>query len=175
VWDRLHDVLDGDIDHRTRQFRAGGLAAVLTGLHPGVRVDGRRILLPTVHSGRVELDARGLRLVPSAFAARLGVMTPEPALVYPARGAATLWENLPNRPGDPLADVIGRTKARLMRSIATPANTATLARRLGLAASTVNEHLTALVAAGLARRGRIGRRVLYRRSSLGDELVSSAS
>ncbi|GAB3912205.1 DUF5937 family protein [Kibdelosporangium lantanae] len=175
IWDRLHDVLDADIDHRARQFREGGLVAVLTGLSPGVRVDGPRILLPTVHSGHLDLDARGLRLVPSVFATRIGLMTPEPALIYPARGAATLWEDVPGRPGDPLADVLGRTKAWLMRALGEPANTAALARRSGMAASTVNEHLTALVAAGLARRRRIGRRVVYRRSSLGDELVSSAS
>lgn len=178
VWPRLRDLLDADIDYRTRQFREGGLVAVLSGIHPGIAVDGSRVLLPTVSSGRLELDERGLQLVPSAFAPRLGVMMLppwQPSLVYPARGSATLWENAPPPARDALAGVLGRTKARLLRSLAAPASTTVLAQRFQVAPSTVSEHLTALVAAGLLTSRRVGRSVQYRRSSLGDELVANAT
>jgi DNA-binding transcriptional ArsR family regulator len=178
IWPRLRDVLDTDIDYRARQFRTGGLTAVLTGIHPGIAVDGPRILIPTIHSGRLALDDRGLQLVPSVFAQRLGLMMVppwQPSLVYPARGSATLWEDVPAPAGDPLAGVLGRTKARVLRELATPATTTTLATRLGVAPSTISEHVRALTAAGLLSGRRTGRSVQYRRSSLGDELVSSAT
>jgi DNA-binding transcriptional ArsR family regulator len=178
LWPRLRDVLDADIDYRTRLFRDGGLAAVVRSIHPGVAVDGPRILIPLVHSGRLELDERGLQLVPSVFTPRLGLMMVppwQPSLVYPARGSATLWEDMPPPSGDALAGVVGRTKARLLRELAAPASTTTLAGRLGAAPSTINEHLKALVAVGLLTNRRTGRSVQYRRSSLGDELVSSAT
>ncbi|MET0234152.1 MAG: DUF5937 family protein [Kibdelosporangium sp.] len=178
VWPRLQDVLRADIDHRTRQFGEGGLARVLAGVHSGVTIVHGRILLPTVNSGRLDLDERGLLLVPSVFASHIGVMMVppwQPSLVYQARGSATLWEDVPAPEGDPLAGIVGRTKARLLRELATPASTTALAERLGVAPSTISEHVKALTAAGLLTGRRAGRSVNYRRSSLGDELVSSAT
>lgn len=175
MWPRLRDVLAADVDHRARQFGEGGLVEVLTGIHPGVTVRGPRILLPSVQSARIELDERGLQLVPSVFTASLGVMLMPPSLVYPARGSATLWEDVPPSDTDPLAGVVGRTKARLLRELAAPASTTVLADRLGIAPSTISQHVKALAAAGLLESRRAGRSVHYRRSSLGDELVSSAT
>nr|WP_225954410.1 DUF5937 family protein [Kibdelosporangium phytohabitans] len=178
MWPRLKDLLDTDVHYRVRQFGTGGIARVLTGLHPGVLLDGGRILLPTYSSARIDLDERGLLLVPSTFASGIGVMmTPpwQPSVVYPARGAAVLWESVPAPAGDPLAGVVGRTKALLLRELADPASTTTLAKRLGVAPSTVSGHVKALTAAGLLSGRRAGRSVHYSRSALGDELVSSAS
>jgi DNA-binding transcriptional ArsR family regulator len=178
IWPRLQDVLRTDIDYRTRQFGEGGLAKVLGSVHPGVTINHGRILLPTFSSGRLDLDERGLLLVPSVFAAHIGVMMVppwQPSLVYQARGSATLWEDVPAPEGDPLTGVVGRTKARLLRALDEPASTTTLAERLGVAPSTISEHVKALAAAGLLSGRRAGRSVNYSRSSLGDELVSSAT
>ncbi|MFC0115453.1 DUF5937 family protein [Kibdelosporangium aridum] len=178
LWPRIKDVLDTDVHYRTRQFGSGGIAKVLTGLHPGVMIEGGRILMPTFNSARLDLDDRGLLLVPSSFAGGIGVMmTPpwQPSVVYPARGVATLWEDVPALDSDPLAGVVGRTKARVLRALADPASTTTLAQRLGVAPSTISEHVKALAAAGLLSARRSGRSVHYRRSALGDELVASAS
>jgi DNA-binding transcriptional ArsR family regulator len=178
IWPRVRDVLGADIDYRGRQFGEGGIVRVLTSIHPGVTVRGSRILLPTVYSGHLELDERGLHLVPSVFAHHLGVMMVppwQPSLVYPARGSATVWQDVPASEGDPLAGVLGRTKARLLRELAEPASTTALAGRLAIAPSTISEHVKALAAAGLLSSRRAGRSVHYRRSSLGDELVSSAT
>jgi DNA-binding transcriptional ArsR family regulator len=178
LWPRIKAILDADHDYRMRQFGSGGLAAVLTGIHPGIIVDGPRILVPTRNTQRLVLDERGLQLVPSVFATSLGLMTVapwQPSLVYPARGTATLWEDVPRPATDALAGVLGRTKARLLRELAAPASTTTLADRLGVAPSTISEHLKALAAASLLTAHRAGRSVQYRRSSLGDELVSTAT
>ncbi|WP_415830085.1 ArsR/SmtB family transcription factor, partial [Kibdelosporangium persicum] len=135
-------------------------------------------LVPTANTARLGLDDRGLLLVPSTFAGGIGVMmTPpwQPSVVYPARGVATLWEDVPAPEGDPLAGVVGRTKARLLRELAEPASTTTLAQRIGVAPSTISGHVKALAAAGLLSARRSGRSVYYSRSALGDELVASAS
>ncbi len=178
LWPRIRAILDADHDYRRRQFGSGGLAAVLTGIHAGVTVDGPRILVPTRFSMTLRLDSRGLQLVPSVFATGLGMMTVppwQPSLVYPARGTATLWEDVPPPSADALAGVIGRTKALLLRSLGSPASTTVLAARFGVAPSTVSEHLTALSAAGLLHGHRAGRSVQYQRSPLGDELVSATA
>jgi DNA-binding transcriptional ArsR family regulator len=178
IWPKLQDVLRTDVDYRARQFGAGGLADVLAGVHPGVTISAGRILLPTFNTGRLELDHRGLLLVPSAFASHIGLMMVppwQPSLVYPARGSATLWQDVPRPAHDPLAGVVGRTKARLLRELGEPTSTTVLAERLGVAPSTVSEHVKALAAAGLLSGRRAGRSVVYSRSSLGDEVVSSAT
>ncbi|MFF5521620.1 ArsR/SmtB family transcription factor [Streptomyces coeruleorubidus] len=46
-----------------------------------------------------------------------------------------------------------------------------LARRLGVTPSAVSQHLRVLHATGLVTRARDGRRVLYRRSPLGERLA----
>jgi DNA-binding transcriptional ArsR family regulator len=176
IWPRLRDVLAADIGHRTRRFGESGIAQVLAELHPSVAVSGSRVLITSSHGEQIELDDRGLLLVPSVFACRVGLMAVPPwqtSLVYPARGTATLWEDVPAHDGDALAGVVGRTKARLLRELSEPASTSALAVRLGVAPSTISGHLRALAAAGLLTARRSGRSVHYRRTPLGDELVRS--
>ena len=56
-----------------------------------------------------------------------------------------------------------------------PLATAEIARRLRATPSAVSQHLQVLHANGLVARARSGRHVLYRRSSLGDQLISQPS
>ncbi len=178
-WPRLRDLLDADIAYRARQFAAGGTEQVLAGLHrqvswvPGsgggsVRVTGK---VPM----RRDLGGDGLLLMPSAFGGPdvLVILDApwQPTLTYPARGVGTLWEPAPSAPPEALARLVGRTRARLLLAVAEPATTTALARRFGLSAGTVSEHLTALRAGGLVSARRHGRSVRYERSSAGDLLV----
>ena len=94
-----------------------------------------------------------------------------PALVYPARGIAELWQPTPPAHSDALASLLGRTRAALLESLAEPASTHTLARRHGLAPSTVSEHLTALHNARLITRRRHRHAVIYQQAPLGTELA----
>jgi DNA-binding transcriptional ArsR family regulator len=64
------------------------------------------------------------------------------------------------------------TRAQLLASVQEPASTTTLARRHGLAAATVSEHLAVLSGAGLAGARRNGRAVLYATTPLGDALLA---
>lgn len=98
----------------------------------------------------------------------------QPTLVYPARGAATLWEAGRAAP-DALARLIGRTRARVLAALAAPCATTELAPLLGLSAAGASHHLLALRDAGLATTHRDGRRLLYVRTMTGDALVSHAA
>ncbi len=57
------------------------------------------------------------------------------------------------------------------QALTVPATTSALSAALGLAPSTVSEHLSALLAAGVVHRRRAGRRVLYGLEPAGTALV----
>ncbi|MFF2330622.1 MULTISPECIES: ArsR/SmtB family transcription factor [unclassified Streptomyces] len=86
---------------------------------------------------------------------------------FAARGAGLLHRG-PERDGatqpqraDRLAILLGRGRASVVRELAVPITTSALADHLGLAVSTVSQHLAALVSAGVVQRHRAGTRVLY--------------
>src|SRR5262249_29768426 len=112
-----------------------------------------------------------LLLMPSVFVwpDLAAVIDPpaRPALAYPARGIAELWQPAPTRHSDALARLLGRTRAALLESLAEPTSTHTLARRHGLAPSTVSGHLAALHDARLVTRRRHRHAVLYQQTPLG--------
>ncbi|WP_410595775.1 DUF5937 family protein [Amycolatopsis sp. lyj-23] len=173
-WPRLRELLAADIAHRTRLLGSGGLATMLAELHPRVRLSGTSVLVDVRARERLSIDSRGLLLIPAVFAwPNVGVVTVPPwqvSLLYPARGVASLWSA--PEPSEPLAEVLGRTRALLLTTLDRPAATTELAGRHGLAPATVSAHLTALRAAGLLASERRGHRVLYRRTELGDALLT---
>lgn len=69
-----------------------------------------------------------------------------------------------------LVSLLGAPRARLLALLEEPLPTVELARRLGVTPSAVSQHLQVLFATGLVTRARHGRQVLYRRTSLGDQL-----
>ncbi|MDH6706784.1 DNA-binding transcriptional ArsR family regulator [Kitasatospora sp. MAA19] len=184
-WPRARLVLEADIAHRGRMLSERGAEGLFADLdarltwhagvlrlvdpHPAVRAVGTT----------VDVAGRGLVLVPTLFG--LGAQTDvtqvgPPLVCYPARGKATMAEGLgagrPEQPGGPLEGLVGAPRARLLRMLEIPASTTELAHRLGVTPGAVSRHLGALAAAGLLERTRHGRRVLYRRSGLGDALVA---
>jgi DNA-binding transcriptional ArsR family regulator len=174
-WPTLREVLAADIAHRTRLLGESGITQVLAGLHPRVRLAGTSVLIDIRSRERLEIDARGLLLVPAVFAwPNVGVVTVPPwqiSLLYPARGVASLWAP-PQAPPDSLTGVLGRTRALLLASLDQPAATTDLAQQLHLAPATVSAHLTTLRAAGLLTRDRSRHRVRYWRTALGDALLT---
>jgi len=96
----------------------------------------------------------------------------QPTLVYPARGSATLTGVTPHATAPALARLVGSTRARLLLDLSDPASTTTLARRHGLAPSTVSAHLSALRAAGLITKRRWASSVRYAQTPLGAALIA---
>jgi DNA-binding transcriptional ArsR family regulator len=170
-WTRLSDLLDADVAYRTRQMGERGLHRLLAQLHPRLTWRGDELHIEAPFDDRRDLGGSGLVMVPSAFVWPniLAVVDPpwQPTLVYPARGIAELWQPAPTARSQPLARLLGATRATLLASLAEPASTTALARRHGLSPATVSEHLSVLEGAGLVAHRRQGRAVHYRPTALG--------
>jgi Family of unknown function (DUF5937)/Bacterial regulatory protein, arsR family len=173
-WPRLRDLLDADVTYRTRLLADYGLQQVLSDLHPKVRWTGRAVVIDGRLSDRRRLSGTGLVLMPSAFIwPNLAAVTEaaQPTLVYPARGIAELWQPTRTDHSAALARLLGGTRGALLESLAEAASTGTLARRHGLAPSTVSEHLAALHGARLVVRRRHRHAVMYEQTPLGAHLA----
>jgi DNA-binding transcriptional ArsR family regulator len=77
--------------------------------------------------------------------------------------------------GAPLAVLVGRTRAQVLRVIASGATTGELARALGVSASSASQHAGALRDAGLAVSHRHGTSVLHTLTPLGAALLRANS
>lgn len=176
-WPLISRVLEDDIAYRGQQLTDGGLAGLFDDLHPNLTWDDDRLIAPRYREQDRELTGQGLLLVPGVFAWPYLVMVLDPSyqstLVYPARGAARLWSDAP-APPDPLARLLGRTRATLLVALDPPATTSALSAQYGLALATVAEHLSALYDAGLATRRRTGHQVHYRRTEVGQAVVDAS-
>ncbi|MGI5460407.1 ArsR/SmtB family transcription factor [Streptomyces sp. CA-249302] len=177
-WPRMRLVLEADITHRARQLTMGGARLLFSDLHRNLTWrDGELRVAQMIGRHRIDGSGRGLRLVPSLFAHKPAPPVgagEAPMLAYPSRGAATLWEPVPDPDSSALTALLGAPRSTVLRLLAEPLPTVELARRLGVTPSAVSQHLRVLHATGLVTRARDGRRVLYRRSALGDRLAAGA-
>ena len=156
-----------------------GTPVVLLDHRRGGRLRTRRItatgalVVDRPYEETVELNSRGLLLIPSVFAwPRTWAMFDapwQPALVYPARGVGSLWAPPGTPAPDALAALIGRRRAEILTEL--PASTRELAERLGASPGGVSEHLGVMRAAGLIHGRREGREVRYVRTDAGDALL----
>ncbi|TQM01483.1 helix-turn-helix protein [Actinoallomurus bryophytorum] len=173
-WPRVRELIDADIEYRSRVLAARGLGEVIDGLHERIRWTGQAIVIEPGPKQERELGGEGLILMPSAFGWPIVTAVVDrpwqPTLIYPVRGIGELLGGRATASA-PLARLLGRTRALILTDLADPASTAALAARHGLAASTVSAHLTALEGAGLLTRRRHGHEVRYRRTPLGRALA----
>ncbi len=175
-WLRLRAICERDVVFRSGELGRAGWAEAFAGL-PHVRwnrggIEIARLNVPSP----IELDGKGLLLVPSVFiwpgvAAYADPPWP-PTIIFPARGVSALWEPSPATDAEALGELIGRSRAQLLRGLADPASTTQLAHALDLAPGAVGDHLAVLLRSGLVDRTRAGRSVLYRRTPLGDALAT---
>lgn len=172
-WLHLRDLLDADVLTRAHRLARSGTRAVFDELHPRVRWADNRLQVHGYATDRLNLSGDGLLLVPSVFTwpdVQVMMRPPwQPALIYPARGIAALWQ--PRSADTALTGAFGRTRGALLAELTEPATTAALARRHGMAASTISAHLTALRDAGLLNSHRDGRHTYYELSATGYTLL----
>ncbi|GAA1514267.1 DUF5937 family protein [Sphaerisporangium rubeum] len=176
-WPRVYALLEADVMWRARRFATGGATELFGDLHPSVHWDVDRLIVTKKSCYAGDLGGDGLLLVPSAFRwPGIAIMTQpyRPMLVYPARAVGTLWDKGPVPEPGALAALIGTTRARLLITLAQPASTTALARRLSLTPGAVSQHLSVLSGNGLVTRHRQGREVIYHRTPTADSLVTGA-
>lgn len=184
-WDRIKGLLEHDVLYRARQMADGGTRALFADLDPSVRWEDGILRVDKSCKGAeklggmVDLDDRGLLLIPSAFAwpkVMLVIVPPwQPTLIYPARGVGMLWQSAPAAPPDALARLLGRNRAAVLLALESPRSTSELAGLLGVTSGGVSQQLAVLAAAGLVSRRRVQRHVLYLRTQDGSALVQSAA
>lgn len=178
-WHLLRAILERDVVYRAGQLATRGWSAALAGLHANLSWHQGRI----EHSRwpgdeQAELGGRGLLFIPSVFIWPRLALTLDPpwppALIYPARGVAALWEQ-PARTGsgNALDQLLGVSRAAILSALEEPASTTQLAVLLGQSIGGIGDHLAVLRAAGLVTRARSGRSVLYRRTPVGDALTAA--
>lgn len=180
VTSRFHQ----DVDRRLAITRDLGVNAMLSTLCPGLRFNGNTLEGPYPWDRRVQLNGRGLILMPSSFWTGHPLVTWDPlepdrhVLIYPAHPDT-------GRPADPgpyaraettgaLSTLLGATRAAMLTALRQPRTTSGLAQHLGIGVSTASEHATALRGASLVESHRDGKSVEHRLTHLGLALLDRA-
>jgi DNA-binding transcriptional ArsR family regulator len=175
-WPVMRAALDEEVLLRARALAADGPDALLSRLHERIRWERPVLTLVKPLDQAFEAVNQRLLLVPLIFSrGALMCSGDHPTVVmvtYQARGAAVLASAAPPPLDNRLAILVGRGRAAVLNALTVPATTTGLATALGLAPSTVSEHLAALQAAGVVQRRRAGRRVLYGLEPAGIALVT---
>jgi DNA-binding transcriptional ArsR family regulator len=176
-WPRIHEHLEGDRLKRGQALAIGGVAALLSGLHPKASYGGGTLELEKVYEATIEPAGRGITLVPCVFAwPRVEVLVQpgyRPTLAYGPRGVANLWgSSSPVPKGSAIEAALGVGRASILKGLLpVPRTTTELAYQLRLSPATVSAHLLRLKAAELVEPHRSGKRVYYRLSCAGESLL----
>ena len=179
-WPALRAAAEDDLVKRAQCLAVHGPHRLLAEL--GDRIDPGRLTLDSQHHADLHVADRRLVLVPLVFGRAGSLLAEHPehgvALSYQASGAVVLGGRPGDRPGrgvpsadDRLSILVGRSRARIIRTLSMPHTVSAAAAALGMATSTVSEHIGILLAAGVLRRRRSGRRVIYELDSPGMALL----
>jgi DNA-binding transcriptional ArsR family regulator len=179
-WPQLTARFHHDLAQRTALSRRHGVLAMLSTLSPDLRLHGMTLEGRYPWDRRVRLQGRGLTLMPSTFWCGHPLITWDPqdstryVLIYPARLApdqAFQPGAGPNAAAEPLAMLLGTTRARVLRALRQPHTTTTLAADMGISPSSASAHATVLRGAGLITSERLGQAVVHQISELGWALL----
>jgi DNA-binding transcriptional ArsR family regulator len=176
-WPRIQEHLEGDMIRRGQALALGGVEALLSNLHPKASYGGGVLELDRPYEALIEPAGRGITLVPCVFAwPRVMVLVQpgyHPTLAYGPRGVAKLWSSSSPAPnGTALEAALGAGRASVLKSLSPmPTTTTELANQLRLSPSAVSAHLLRLKTAELIEPHRSGRKVFYRLSGAGEELL----
>jgi DNA-binding transcriptional ArsR family regulator len=175
VWPRVCSGFRAELAWRSRVIAELGVQAALSTLHPRISWDAAVMQIEAPK----ELDwypgGAGLTLLPSVIWTGRPMITSHPdgstVIVYPALTPLPLIDDIC---GDPLAELLGHTRADVLRLAFRERTTTELARELGTSAATVSGHTKTLRAAGLIVTARVGKAVLHSVTPLGDRLLETA-
>ena len=184
-WERIRPVLEADIAYRAGLLADGGARSLFSDLHPDLRWSGGTLTLADTDQGpspfKIMLGPDGVVLMPSVFnwprVSPSRATSTQTIMLYPARGAATVWESgaLASGREEAAEALLGAPRVRLLAALRSPATTTALARRLGVTPSAVSQHLAVLHRGGLVDKRRSGRAVLYQTTALGLALLGDGS
>ncbi|MGW3290573.1 ArsR/SmtB family transcription factor [Streptomyces sp. NPDC001002] len=160
--DQIHAHLEAKRSSSCRDLLAGGVQGMLAGLGPTMRWEPPVLHVRYAEDRDLYLRGRGIRLVPSYFCWDTPVSLADPRLppmlLYPL-----LHEPAAAALDSPLTALLGRTRATVLRVVASGAGATTgeIARAAGISPSSVSKHAGVLRGAGLLISSRHGGNVLH--------------
>lgn len=172
-WEPIQAALQADLAHRGQVMLTHGLGRLMRGLHPTVRWTGTHLEIAGRFTGTMQLSGAELVLVPSALSeARVAVQMNDPRDAYLRYPVGPWGGDRPARASG-RRELLGRSRAEILRDLDVPRSTTELSRRHGLAVSTVSHHLSVLLRAGLLHRRRDGALVRYGRTRSGEAMAGA--
>jgi DNA-binding transcriptional ArsR family regulator len=180
VWPLVQDLHRAELARYAGIVAQHGIGTALTATVPGSRLSGGTWELPTgIPAARdIQPAGRGVVLLPTFHWTGAPLIADVPdrpvTVTFSAGPGLPLPPTAGVSPQDALADVLGRTRLRiLMLSGGDGVNTTGLARTLGISAATVSAHTSALRAARLLDSVREGKSVVHRRTPLANLLLGT--
>lgn len=175
-WDEVTDHVRADGETRARDVLDDGLGGMFARLGPSFRWRWPWLETDYPRSHEIRLGGRGLTLVPSFFCVGDPVTLIDeelpPTLVFPARPLRR-DPAAEERTVFHLAQVIGRTRARILVALRTPLSTSVLAESIGMSLASASQQVTLLRNAGFVVSRRDGQSVLHSVTRKGKALLES--
>lgn len=175
AWPRVCGGFRSELAWRSRLIAELGVQAALSTLHPRISWDGTIMQIEAAKERDWYPGGAGLTLLPSVLWTGRPMIAGHPdgstVIVYPALTPLPLIDGATS---DPLAELLGRTRADVLRLAFRERTTTELARELGTSAATVSGHTKTLRAAGLIVTARVGKAVQHSVTPLGGRLLESA-
>jgi DNA-binding MarR family transcriptional regulator len=174
-WPRVWSSFRAEVSWRSRLIAEHGVQAALSTLHPGVTWQGTVLHIATARELDFFPGGAGVTLLPSTLWTGRVQIASHPdgstVLVYPAMTPLPLIDAAA---GDPVGELLGRTRAAVLRLTSCDRTTTALAAELGVSAATVSGHTRRLREAGLIVTSRAGKAVLHSLTPLGSRLLENA-
>ena len=174
-WPQVCNGFQAELAWRGRAIVEHGVQAALATLHPAVSWCGTTLQIAADAEFEVRPGGTGLTLLPSVLWTGRPMITNDPdgstVIVYPALTPLPL---IGQAARDPVAELLGRTRAAVLRLTHRERTTTELAAELGISAPAVSQHTKALREAGLIVTTRAGKAVLHSLTPLGARLLEGA-
>lgn len=174
AWPRVCQGYRAEVAWRGRLIAERGVQAALCTLHPRISWDGPVLQIEAAAEMDLRPGGAGMTLLPSLLwtgRPMVGKHTDGSVLIaYPALAPLPLAEV----GEDPLADLLGHTRAAVLERARSERTTTELARELKISAASVSAHTKTLRSAGLIVTTRTGKSVLHAVTPLGDRLLQDA-
>ena len=173
-WPRIRQLHEADVTYRARQLALGGAELLFADLHPMLEWQDGSLVLNKQFCESVDPAGRGLILIPAVFdwpGVAVLIEGDQPVLSYSPRGIATLWDDAPPQRTGAMDELIGGTRADLLRVLEVPMTTGELARRLHLTPAAISQQLGLLRRAGVVDARRQGREVYTELTPEGRKLL----
>ncbi|HWG22779.1 winged helix-turn-helix domain-containing protein [Actinospica sp.] len=176
VWPRVQDLHRAEFARYAAITAQHGIGHALTSTILGSRLNGHAWELPVATTTReVHPAGRGVLLLPTFHWTGDPLVSDMPGrpvtVTFPAGPRIPLPPSAVASAQDALAEVLGRTRLRILTLSGDGLSTSGLARGLGLSAATISVHTAALRAAGFITSARDGKTVVHRRTALGSLLL----